>query len=418
MPSKKLTFIDLFAGAGGLSEGFIQAGFTPVAHIEMNRNACETLKTRAAFHYLNKNRKLDFYNRYIQGKIERDVFLSQIPHKDIDSVICAEMSKQTLPGIFEKVDSLMKERKINHINVILGGPPCQAYSLVGRAQTSHMRHPMSKDPRNHLYKMYTQFLRKYQPDIFVFENVVGIKTALNGSVFKAIEKELKKINYHMEIREQNAKDFGALQNRKRIIIIGWKENSEFFYPDFKKITSDALVNDLLHDLPPLTPGEKNNNYFAKYSDASNYLKKSKIRKPGDILSQHECRPNTPRDVEIYRRTIEAWNDDHKRLKYDDLPESLKTHKNRTSFSDRFKVVEGDMNYCHTVLAHLSKDGHYFIHPDINQTRSISIREAARLQTFPDDYYFEGGRTAAFVQIGNAVPPMMAKQIALGIKKEF
>lgn len=378
MANKKLTFIDLFAGAGGLSEGFIQAGFTPVVHIEMNKNACKTLETRKAFHYLEKHKKLDYYYDYLRNKISRDQLLEYVPRKKLDSIICSEMSNSNLPVIFNAVDSLMEKQNTDHINIVLGGPPCQAYSLVGRAQSSHMKMPMHKDPRNYLYMLYTQFLNKYQPDMFVFENVIGIKTAKNGSVFRNIEKALKKIHYTMEIHEQNAKDFGALQNRKRIIIIGWKEGSNFHYPEFKKTETDAIVYDLLNDLPPLKHGESNTKYKLPYSEISSYLKDSNIRKKNDVLTQHECRQNAKRDIEIYKRTINAWNDGHKRLKYDELPKSLKTHKNTTSFVDRFKVVEGDMHYCHTVLAHLSKDGHYFIHPDIEQARSISVREAARL----------------------------------------
>ena len=138
----------------------------------------------------------------------------------------------------------------------------------------------------------------------------------------------------------------------------------------------------------------------------------------DVLTLHNSRPNIERDINIYRRAIELWNDGHKRLNYNDLPDELKTHKNRHSFTDRFKVVEGDESYCHTILAHLSKDGHYFIHPDLEQNRSITVREAARIQSFPDSYFFEGPRTSQFMQIGNAVPPMMAKGIAMGIFEQL
>ena len=178
----------------------------------------------------------------------------------------------------------------------------------------------------------------------------------------------------------------------------------------------AKVSDLLCDLPALTPGKG----ASAYSDVppSPYVMEHGIRTAEDVLTHHQARPNKERDIEIYRKAIELWNDGHKRLNYNDLPPELKTHKNTPSFTDRFKVVEGDEPCCHTVLAHLSKDGHYFIHPDIEQHRSITVREAARIQSFPDSYYFEGPRTSQFVQIGNAVPPMMAKGIAEKITEEL
>ncbi|MGN1196904.1 MAG: DNA cytosine methyltransferase, partial [Acetatifactor sp.] len=119
---------------------------------------------------------------------------------------------------------------------------------------------------------------------------------------------------------------------------------------------------------------------------------------------------------IYRHVINAWyqNDERRRLRYTDLPEDLCTHKNRTAFLDRFKVVAGNIHTSQTMVAHISKDGHYFIHPNLEQARSLSVREAARIQSFPDNYYFEGGRTAALLQIGNAVPPLMASAIATAV----
>jgi len=409
-------FIDLFAGAGGLSEGFVQAGFSPVAHVEMNAFAAQTLETRTGYFYLKSQGKLDVYYDYLKGQITRDKFLEQIPEEQLKSVFCETMSDDTLPGLFETIDAILTARNIDKVDVIIGGPPCQAYSLVGRAQSSHMEKPMAEDPRNDLYKLYARFLQKYQPKMFVFENVMGIKSANGGATWTKVQAALREVGYEIECHEQNSKNFGVLQSRRRMIIVGWLKDSGLVYPKFEKKAVEATVNDILRDLAVLHPGEKSSEYCT--DEMSRYLVETGIRTKEDILTHHCARTNKPRDIEIYKKTIELWNDGHKRLNYNDLPEELKTHKNRKSFLDRFKVVEGDEPCCHTMLAHISKDGHYFIHPDIKQHRSITVREAARIQSFPDSYFFEGPRTAQFVQIGNAVPPLMARGIAEGILCEL
>lgn len=409
-------FIDLFAGAGGLSEGFIQAGFKPIAHVEMNEYAAKTLETRSAYYYLKKTGNIGLYKDYVSGNISRDDFIKQIPSSITKTVINETMSDETLPAIFKTIDGIMKVQGITNLDVIVGGPPCQAYSLVGRAQSSHMCVPMAEDPRNYLYKLYVQFLKHYQPRMFVFENVTGIESANGGLIWKNIKECLTDAGYEIECRKQNARTFGVLQNRMRMIIVGWLKNSGLKYPHFLEIKTDAIVNDLFADLPKLHPGERSDKYAKQ--NAARYVVESGMRTEDDVLTHHCCRPNIERDIKIYRQAIKLWNGGHKRLNYNDLPDELKMHKNRHSFTDRFKVVEGDESCCHTILAHLSKDGHYFIHPDIEQNRSITVREAARIQSFPDSYFFEGPRTSQFVQIGNAVPPMMAKGIAKGVFEQL
>ena len=415
--NKPLNFIDLFAGAGGLSEGFFQAGFNPIAHVEMNKAASETLETRSAYYYLKGIDELGLYYQYERGDITREELFTNIPDDVIKTVINAEMSPETLPEIFKRIDMIIDEDKIGEVDVIIGGPPCQAYSLVGRAQSSHMNIPMEEDPRNELYKMYTRFLTRYKPKMFVFENVAGLLTARGGESFKNLTAHLKRVGYEIDFKEQNAVDFGVLQKRKRIIIIGWRKGTEHFYPNFEKRVSNAHVHDLLDDLAAVERGHENNNYSMIYEQCSEYLKENNIRTPDDVVTHHMARPNNDRDVTIYGMAIDAYERGEK-ISYDQLPEELKTHRNQTSFRDRFKVVEGNDEACHTVLAHLAKDGHYFIHPDRGQCRSITVREAARLQTFPDNYYFEGSRGEKFRQIGNAVPPLMAKGIAEKLKEQL
>lgn len=407
-----LTYIDIFAGAGGLSEGFIKNGYFPVAHVEMKEEACLTLKTRTCYYYLKKQGKVKDYNRYLKNEISREELYAMVPKVLLDTVINETMDKTRLPLLYERIDELMRKQSIDAIDVLVGGPPCQAYSLVGRARS---KNNMEGDPRNYLYELYAEMLIKYQPRMFVFENVLGLLTAKGGKYFNDMHRRFQKAGYNLDYEKLNSKEFGVLQNRKRVILIGKRIGEEYQYPILKTVKYQYLVDDLLRDLPSIYPGEKKNEYAANPTE---YLEKTGIRTEDDVLTWHEARPNLERDRKIYRCVIQTWNKKQERLKYTDLPEELCTHKNRKSFLDRFKVVASNLEYSQTMVAHISKDGHYFIHPDINQARSLSVREAARIQSFPDNYFFEGGRTAAFLQIGNAVPPLMAEAIAIALKDQL
>lgn len=411
MSEKNLTYIDLFAGAGGLSEGFIRQGFSPIAHVEMNKFACDTIKTRVAYHYLKQNGELKKYESYLKKEINREMLWKQIPKSEMESVIQSEISPKTLNDIFDSIDKRVRGKKVD---VIVGGPPCQAYSIVGRARDPQ---GMKDDPRNHLYKYYVKFLEKYKPKMFVFENVPGILSAKNGEYFSKIIKAIESAGYNFSYKLLNARDFNVLQDRKRVIIIGWRKNIDFQYPEFNKlITEYAIKKDLFFDLPSLKPGTGEDVTFYN-KQCNDYLKKAKIRGDYNFTTQHKARPNNENDLEIYSIAIHKMIDESTRLNYIDLPKRLKRHKNETIFTNRFQVVD-PYSYSHTVVAHISADGHYYIYPDKKQIRSISIREAARIQSFPDDFYFEGGQTAAFKQIGNAVPPLMAEGIAKKIKKRL
>ena len=407
---KKLHFIDLFAGAGGLSEGFIRAGFNPIAHVEMNKDACETLKTRTAYHYLKENNRISEYYDYLKGKTSRKHLWDSVPQNLINSVINKEISAETLPFLFEAIDNEVGNEEVD---LVIGGPPCQAYSVAGRARDPK---GMVDDPRNHLYKYYVEFLKRYNPKMFVFENVPGILSANNGHYLELIFEAVQEAGYDLDKKVLNAKNFGVLQDRKRVIIIGWKKNSNFKYPLFEDKTYPfEILKDLFSDLPKIKSGEgewRALNY-AKKTNA--YLESTKIRNGIDFTTQHVSRFNNENDLEIYKIAVEKWVTDGKRLNYAELPSRLIKHNNTKSFTNRFQVVN-HKGVSHTVVAHICADGHYYIHPDINQNRSITVREAARIQSFPDDYFFESSRTTAFKQIGNAVPVLMAEGIASKIKE--
>lgn len=404
---KQYTVIDLFAGAGGLSEGFAQAGFVPIAHVEMDKDACNTLRTRCCFHYLRDNNQLDIYYKYLKGEITRETLYVSVPAEVTNAVINVEISDKTINGTFDKIKLLAKGRKID---MIIGGPPCQAYSLLGRH-----RKTMEDDPRTLLYLQYGKFLKEFSPKGFVFENVPGLLSAKKGEHFQNLQAYFDELGYKVHYRMLNASDYGVLQERRRIIIVGWQKNNDMGYPDIEKIATDAVINDILGDLPLLKAGEKE--MVSSYKKENNsYLRESGIRSDGErFVTQNITRPVNANDAAIYAYSIKLWDSKQVRVKYTDLPIELRTQKNEDSFLDRFKVVNGKGN-AHTVVAHLAKDGHYYIHPSLSVCRSISVREAARMQSFPDNFYFEGSRSAMFKQIGNAVPPLMAKKIAESINQ--
>lgn len=411
----ELNYIDLFSGAGGLSEGFINAGFNPIAHIEMDTSACYTLKTRAACHYLKSINQYDTYTAYLKKEISRDELYTHIPDEIPETIINLPIGGEQNRVIHRKIKKILQSKEVD---VIIGGPPCQAYSLIGRATS---KDNMESDKRNYLYIQYAKYLEKYKPKIFIFENVLGLKSAKEGHYLRNMENLFLKKGYQMKLHVVNAKDFGVLQNRKRVIIIGWRTD---FLDDAPDLTTNFKANykvrDLFSDLPEIQAGQGIDKYTTYKYPTNSYLEQYHIRNGINILTQHVARPHTDADKKIYKYTVKQWDDNRKRLNYNELPERLKTRKSRTSFLDSYKVVAADEPCSHTVVAHIAKDGHHYIHPDIQQNRSITVREAARLQSFPDDYYFEGikegkNRTAAFRQIGNAVPPLMSYQIAQRLK---
>lgn len=408
-----MAYIDLFAGAGGLSEGFIRAGYDAVAHIEMNPDAINTIKTRLCYHYLAGQNQLNDYYNYLRGRITREALYALVPDDVLAAAMQYTMSVRNIPEIFANIDARLAAQNINHVELIVGGPPCQAYSLAGRAKqrrNEKERESGNKvdDDRKYLYRLYCRFLRYYQPEMFVFENVPGLLSLDGGRHWKNVQRMLRSAGYEIRTYDVRSSTFGVPQDRRRIIVIGKRIGTHYQFPVFENVAPNWTIADILHDLPSIQAGGQNNRY--RRVQMRPYVAEH-IRTQDDVLTWHIARPNIDRDRQIYRIAIQQWNQQGQRLHYQTLPENLRTHKNIKDFTDRFKVVAPDLAYCHTMLAHIAKDGHYYIHPDLKQARSLTVREAARIQSFPDNYFFEGSRTSAFTQIGNAVPPLMAQIIA-------
>lgn len=234
---KRYLALDMFSGGGGITEGFVRQGFDFAAHIEMNRQAADTLETRLCYHDLIRSNNSDIYAEYYQGTINREEFFLRAKDSGAgnNSVMNCEINNDTESQI---IDSIKKDLFEHHdgrtrVDVVVGGPPCQAYSLVGRGRD---KNGMRDDPRNYLYKHYVNFLKAFQPEIFVFENVPGIISAKGGVIFPDFISGCESAGYHVDPGHRiiNASKFGVLQNRNRIIIIGWKDGMNCSYPEFEQ----------------------------------------------------------------------------------------------------------------------------------------------------------------------------------------
>ena len=382
-------FIDLFAGCGGLSEGFYKQGYRALLHLEIDETACKTLRTRMK------------YYGYSDTEID-------------EAVLCSDITSE---GIIDKIDKRVHEG----VDIIIGGPPCQAFSSVGRAQSPDS---MNSDPRNYLFENYLHILNHIKPKMFIFENVKGILSAKpkGKRIFDIIVREMSK-TYNIvsdpKVILLNAADYGVPQIRERVIIIGVRKDIknidvQDIYANIKKTHSNSdselkkyvTVGEAISDLPKLNPGEGTDITKVKPQPYKNdYIKK--ISNDSGIIYNHTARRHNDVDRERYRILSE-----HKNWQLKDLqnirPDLI--HHDPKHFGNRYTVQESDKPG-KTVVAHLYKDGNLFIHPDPKQARTFTVREAARIQSFPDDFFFEGSRTEQFKQVGNAVPPLMAEAFA-------
>ncbi|WP_271400959.1 DNA cytosine methyltransferase [Salinicoccus roseus] len=412
-----MNIIDLFSGAGGLSEGFRNVGFKNIAHVEVDKHASKTLKLREAFYYLKEQNKLNIYEKYLKDELKFEEMLSLIPSSVTNKVINKEINQENINDILSDINELKGDKTIHGI---IGGPPCQAYSTIGRARN---KDKLKTDERVYLFNFYIDFLKEFEPEFFIFENVKGLLSFkdYNGDLLlplikKSFQDALHVGSYEIEYKIVNSADYGVSQNRERLIIFGKKKNviaKSFFKSLIKYKNTPLTLNELFFDLPQLKSGESNNCY--RKSEPNSFIK-NYYRKYNLPLSQNISRPNNDNDLKIYQIVAEGKKRGEN-VKYSDLPSNLIKHKNNHGFLDRFKALDGS-GIAHTVVAHIAKDGHYYIHQDALQNRSITVREAARLQTFPDDYYFESSRTSAFRQIGNAVPPLLAEKFASVIQNDL
>ncbi|SES62012.1 DNA (cytosine-5)-methyltransferase 1 [Oceanobacillus limi] len=391
------TFIDLFAGCGGFSEGFYMKGFKALAHIEIDKHACETLKER-----------MRYYN-YSEEEVE-------------NAVLCEDM---TDPKVLTKLLNVVDDREVD---LVVGGPPCQSFSSLGRAKDPNS---MREDPRNFLFENYIDILNATMPKMFVFENVKGILNAtINGRLVIDMIFDRMSENYDIVTDFDrillNSAHYGVPQTRERVIIIGVRRDLNIqpnliydaigkthYHPEEEGTPSQqkyVTVAEAISDLPKLLPGEGNEESEFQPEKWNRYLVEVR-KKDFTKLYNHRARGHNEKDMERYRlMSLNNWTLGEL---YEQVPELV--HEKKRLFNNSYVVQRWDYPG-KTIIAHLYKDGNQFIHPDHTQARTFTVREAARIQSFPDDFWFMGSRTQQYKQVGNAVPPLMARQIASTLKE--
>jgi len=364
----KPTVVDLFCGAGGLSEGLRQAGFEILLGVDCDPFSVKTFQRN-------------------QGKA-------------IECRIENLTAKKIRKGV-----------KGRRITVLVAGPPCQAFSRIAIGKLRSLNQSTNRrNPLNKLYKEVLRLIKSLEPPFFVIENVKGMFSIANGAIKKEIESELKR-KYNITFYFDDVKNFGVPQSRKRALIIGNRlgiPNPVLKHTHYDPDVEDnqqhlkpcETVRSAIADLPRITAGKGSE--FMKYPEGSFLTEfQRKRRKRSKGVLNHTSREHNNRDLKIFKK-LRPGN------RIIDLPKRYNPYR-KDAFQDRFRKQPWNKPST-TIIAHLSKDGLMHIHPDGRQNRSITARESARLQSFNDTYIFEGPRTKQYIQIGNAVPPLFVKSI--------
>ena len=395
-----LNTIDLFVGCGGLSEGFEQSGkYRMLGAVEWEPSPVQELRNQLK----KKWGMFDADQRVLQFDIQRT-----------DELFSGWNDEKF--GSSNGLDELIGDQKLD---IIIGGPPCQAYSVAGRIRDEH---GMREDYRNYLFESYLKVVQHYRPKAFVFENVPGILSARPGDgsvrIIDLIQKTFADAGYALLPDLSKAiidmTDYGVPQNRKRIIILGLSKDIygdkagdivKAFYTSYLpeyKVERKATVRDAIGDLPKLLPLDETASFEGRKISHS---------LPIPMINGHVSRFHNKRDIELFRLLEEDIASGRKEYTSTDSLKKLYTElTGKTSNVHKYYVLRWD-EPSNLIPAHLFKDGLRHIHPDPEQARTITVREAARLQTFPDDYEFNCSQTDAFKMIGNAVPPLFAKKLA-------